>query len=254
MDVQKEEIRNDLTFEYTFFFENGTHQKFIIRLNWQDLRYVPMNPMRRRPYWAQLEYCQCSVCPLQSKQQKYCPIALNLVDFFDHFNSLYSYNIAKVILSTRERTYVKKTSIQQSLGSMMGIIMVASGCPVMNHLKPMVRFHLPFATIEETVFRSVSVYLLGQYFSRKRGQTADLDLKRLKKMYLDVQEVNVGMANRLRSVTRTDAFANAIITLDAFAKELPCSIEEQLKDIEYLFNDMNDTQTPTEADLSEAVS
>ena len=35
----------------------------------------------------------------------------------------------------------------------------------MESLKPMVRFHLPFATVEETVFRSVSTYLLSQYLA-----------------------------------------------------------------------------------------
>ncbi|MBN2010749.1 hypothetical protein JW960_15490 [candidate division KSB1 bacterium] len=239
MDVLMDTQENCLTFDYTFFFENGSHQNFSIRLDAHELSYVAIGKSSRRPYWAELEYCQCANCPLLRVQQKYCPIALNLVDFFDHFNTLYSYNIAKVIISTEERTYLKKTSIQQSLGSMLGIIMVSSGCPIMNRLKPMVRFHLPFASIEETVFRSVSVYLVGQYFARKQGKTADLDLSGLKEFYLEVQEVNVGMAHRLRSVTKTDAFANAIITLDAFAKELPCSIEEQLKDMEYLFHANN---------------
>ena len=99
----------------------------------------------------------------------------------------------------------------------------------------MVRFHLPFATVEETVFRSVSIYLLGQYLSIKKGLKADFKLDQLKKSYIDIQKVNCGMASRLRTVTEKDAFTNAVITLDAFAKELPWSIEEQLKNIEYLF-------------------
>ena len=119
---------------------------------------------------------------------------------------------------------------------MLGIYMVTSGCPIMEKLKPMVRFHLPFATVKETVFKAASTYLLGQYFLHQSGRKPDLELDLLKKYYVDIQKVNRGIATRLRTVTENDAFANAIVSLDAFAKELPWSIEEHLKDMEYIFN------------------
>ncbi len=65
----------------------------------------------------------------------------------------------------------------------MGIYMVTSGCPVMGKLKPMVKFHLPFASGEETSYRMVTMYLLAQFFKYKNGKEPDWDLKNLVKIY-----------------------------------------------------------------------
>ena len=119
--------------------------------------------------------------------------------------------------------------------------MVTSDCPNMISLRPMVRFHLPFATIEETVFRSVSTYLLGQYFKHKNGEEADWDLDGLLENYETIQKVNYGMASRMRSAVDKDANLNALVVLDVFAKELPFSIQKSLEMLEYLFKDATST-------------
>ena len=160
---------------------------------------------------------------------------MNFVEFFEFFKSVDSYNETEVVIESPERTYRHNTTVQKGLGSMMGIYMVTSGCPVMEVLKPMVRFHLPFASIEETVFRSIGTYLIGQYFSMKKGLPADFHLEKLREFYIEIQKVNVGIVKRLRPVITKDAFANAIISLDAFAKELPWSIEDDLENLEYLY-------------------
>jgi len=49
--------------------------------------------------------------------------------------------------------------------------------PIFEKLKPMVRFHLPFASIEETKYRAISMYLLAQYFLYQQGSQPDWDLK-----------------------------------------------------------------------------
>ena len=54
--------------------------------------------------------------------------------------------------------------------SLIGIYMVTSGCPIMDKLRPMARFHLPFASTEETIYRAISTYLLGQYFLEQKGK------------------------------------------------------------------------------------
>ena len=235
MEIENCERNDYITFRYKFYFEDGKKKNFIIRLHPITLNYIPINPILQRPLWTKLSYSRCENCPLDERKYEYCPIAINIVELFDCFKSINSYNLAKVTLITRERSYTKKTTVQQSLGAMLGIYMVTCGCPVMEKLKPMVRFHLPFATVKETVFRAASIYLLGQYFLIKKGQSADLELSQLKQYYIEVQKVNRGIANRLRTVTEKDAFTNAIVSLDAFAKELPWSIEDQLKDIEHIF-------------------
>jgi hypothetical protein len=110
----------------------------------------------------------------------------------------------------------------------------------MRILRPMVRFHLPFATIEETVYRSVSCYLLGQYFKVKKDKKPDWDLKGLAEAYEEIQKVNLGITNRLRSISDEDANANAIIVLDVFAKALSSSIFVDLRELEYLYQDLLD--------------
>ena len=94
----------------------------------------------------------------------------------------------------------------------------------MSILRPMVRFHLPFATIEETIYRSVSCYLLAQYFLLKKGKEPDWELEKLAQAYEDIQMINVGMTDRLRSISEEDANANAVVVLDVFAKALPSPI------------------------------
>ena len=100
----------------------------------------------------------------------------------------------------------------------------------------MARFHLPFATEEETIYRSTSMYLLAQYFLKKDDQTVDLEFKKLSKIYNNIQIVNTAIAERLRAATETDSAVNAVILLDMYAQTLPCVIEESLDEIRYLFS------------------
>jgi len=224
-----------ITFIYRFRFEDGSEKVFTIKLNAITLNYIPLEKKQPYPEWTKLDYSQCENCPLEKPQNEYCPIALNFLDLFEFFRSIDSYDDTEVKIEAPERIYCKRTTVQRGLGSLLGIYMVTSGCPVMEVLKPMVRFHLPFASIEETVFRSIGSYLIGQYFLLKVGRSADFELNRLKEFYLGIQKVNSGIVKRLRPVIAKDAMANAIISLDAFAKELPWSIEDGLEDLEYLY-------------------
>lgn len=236
MGVENRFSEELVTFRYKFAFEDETEKVFTINLNALTLDYIPSEKKNSPPFWTKLSHCQCNNCPLDEKENEYCPIAYNFIDLFDFFTSLDSFNETMVHIDAPERTYSLKTTVQRGLGSLLGIYMVTSGCPVMEVLKPMVRFHLPFATLEETVFRAVGTYLLGQYFSMKQGIPADFGLESLKDFYLEIQHVNIGIVKRLRSVIAKDAFANAIISLDAFAKELPWSIEGDLDNLKYLYH------------------
>jgi hypothetical protein len=99
----------------------------------------------------------------------------------------------------------------------------------------MARFHLPLATVEETVYRATSTYLLAQYFLRKRGQDVDFEFEGLNKIYHDIQVVNTTIAKRLRTASETDSAVNALVLLDMFAKSLPHAVEKSLEEIRHLF-------------------
>jgi hypothetical protein len=230
------EQNENIVFEYFFTFQKGEKEHFTIKLDAKTLKYINENQTATSD-WAKLDYQKCSNCPLNSAEREYCPIALNLVSILPAFKERVSYDIVDFVVKTEERFYCAKTSLQHGLGSMLGIYMVTSGCPIMAKLKTMVRFHLPFASIEETVFRSVSSYLLGQYFRFKNNLKPDWNLEGLIQIYEEVQKVNMGMAERLRSVPAEDANINALIVLDVFAKELPQSIDESLNELAYLFSD-----------------
>ena len=222
---------------YHFLFEGKDEIEFRIDLRLNDLLNLSTNS-RKYPDWAKLEYEKCRNCPLNSYQHTYCPIAANLVDIIEKFSEFKSFEKVLTRVETPHRTYEKVAQLQVGLGSIIGIIMVTSGCPVMSVLRPMVRFHLPFATIEETMFRSASCYLLGQYFQNKKQNKPDWSLEGLAEAYEQIQIVNHGMTDRLRSITKEDANINAIVVLDVFAKALPSSIFVELSELEYLFKDI----------------
>jgi hypothetical protein len=224
----------NLNYKYDFVFENNSREVFNIQLNPETLDFI-QSENSSLPAWTELENYKCDNCTLKSSLHTHCPIAKNLVDIIPPFINKLSYENALVRVETKDRTYELKTSIQKGLSSMLGILMVTSGCPTMDILRPMVRFHLPFATIEETMYRSASCYLLGQFFRYKNGKSYDWYMNNLSKAYESIQIVNIGMTQRLRSISDKDAGANAVIVLDIFAKELPYSILDGLKKLEYLF-------------------
>ncbi len=165
-----------INFKYKFTSVNGGEK--IINTNLDRKTMSLMLPQRETyPEWTELKYFKCLNCSLDGNLQKYCPIALSIIDLVDIFKNAVSYEEVEVQIETEARNYTRRTSLQSGLSSLMGIYMVTSGCPVMEKLKPMVCHHLPFATPEETLYRVTSMYLLAQFFLYKKGQTAGLGLK-----------------------------------------------------------------------------
>jgi len=141
-----------------------------------------------------------------------------------------------VTVTTEERMYTKDTTIQQGLSPLIGIIMTTSGCPIMEHLKPMVRFHLPFASLDETVFRMVAMHLMVQYYRNQEGKQAEWGLDGLTRVYAQVGIVNRDFANRLRDAAKKDANINALVNLDCFASMVPLVADDTLKAIRPYFS------------------
>lgn len=187
------------------------------------------------PDWTRLGIHRCSVCPLEPGSSPHCPAALAFVEIMDEFGPLLSYTEVDVTVVTLERTVTAKTSVQRALSSLVGLSMATSGCPILARFKPMARFHLPLATREETMFRSVGAYLIAQFFLKQRGQTPDMELRGLRETYDLIHEVNVGLANRLREIPAGDAHLNALVILDLLAHALPYSIDDGLAELEHMF-------------------
>ena len=224
-----------ITYNYKFIFKNGVEKEFNIELDSVTLNLIQTGN-KACPEWTKLSCFKCPNCILDKRQYEFCPIAVNMVDIIDYFSNLVSRESVVVIVTAEERKYIKSVTLQQGVSSLIGIYMVTSGCPILETLKPMVRFHLPFATIEETKYRAISMYLLAQYFLYQRGSQPDWDLKKLAEAYENVRVVNESFCKRLRTIEAKDANLNALIVLDIFAGSVNFSIDSQMADdLEYLF-------------------
>jgi hypothetical protein len=188
------------------------------------------------PDWTRLTHCQCPNCPLNPARHPHCPIAVNLVDIIESFKDRFSTEEAEITVLSDAREYHRHASVQSGVSSLMGLHMVTSGCPIMDKLRPMAHTHLPFATVEETMYRAVSMYLLAQYFRNGRGKTTDWKLEELLKIYEDIRQVNQSFVRRLLSINPLDASINALVSLDCFATVTAFSIvQHSLKGMEPLF-------------------
>jgi hypothetical protein len=232
--LQENFMDQTLTVSYRFIFPNNREELIDVKIDKQTMESLH-GDSETPPDWCRLEFHQCPNCPLPAAPLIYCPLATRLVRLMTSCQNVLSYDEVKMEVTTPERMVTRNTTAQRAVSSLMGLVMATSGCPNMNFLKPMARYHLPLATEEETLFRAVSTYLLERYFRHKQGLSVDLELENLKKIYGEIRIVNMAMASRLRTVSVEDSAINAVVRLDIFAQMLPYSIEESLEEIRYLF-------------------
>jgi hypothetical protein len=208
---------------------------YTIRLAPDSGELVPDEDRPLSP-WTRLEFCRCPHCPLDSQKHAYCPVAANLESLVDSFKDELSHSLCTVKVVSEEREYRKQVTVQTGVYGIFGLIMATSGCPHFSFLKPMAHFHLPFSSVEETIIRVISSYLATQYFRWKRGDNPDWKLDALPGLYANIQRVNEGIIQRLRSLTKSgDADTNALAILDAFAAMLSLEIQEEFKSYETIF-------------------
>lgn len=220
---------------YRFLFPDGRARTYDIQLAPETGHMIVPTIANPAP-WTVLDYNKCKHCPLSAAQFSHCPVALNLAAVADDFKAERSTEPVTVEVVTVERTYRKDLRLQEGLFGIFGLIMATSACPYFDFLRPMARFHLPFSTHQETTVRSSAFYLLKQYFVAQKGGQPDFNLSQFGKLYNDLEEVNMGIIRRIRSVVSADAEANSVIILDGFAKILSMQLKRGLQSIEGLFN------------------
>jgi hypothetical protein len=227
----------ELIFNYRFIFNKEKEKTFNIRLNKNSLNII-RSKTEIPPEWAKLKSFKCSHCPLNESNYEYCPLAVNLSDVIDFFSNLFSFEQVEAIVDTGEREFRKYTSVQAGVSSLLGVLMVANDCPVMGKLKPMVRFHLPFASIEETEYRVLSMYLLAQFFLWKKGKEPDWEMKNLVNIYHDIKILNENVCKKISKIESKDANRNAVVILNNFAEHVTFILNKSiLQNIELLFKD-----------------
>ncbi|MDD5284795.1 MAG: hypothetical protein PHD54_02965 [Desulfuromonadaceae bacterium] len=231
----KENKENCYEIEYRFDFEGKRPDiEFHVLLGRTNLIALPPEGSREHE-WTLLDFNKCSICPLSSSEVRNCPIAFNLSGLAEIFSEMVSYDQAIITVNVEERSYMKRDTIQQGARSILGIYMASSGCPHMAILKPMVRFHLPFASHEESLYRHVTSYLLNQYFEYLNGKRPDIDLEKLEREQDNVDLVNRGIFKRFQGISPSDVNRNALVILNTFSVMIKMGIEGKLEQLKYLF-------------------
>lgn len=231
------EIKSEFHINFSFLFSDGSEKKTKIRIDEETLNLIRPE-LKVPPKWALLENFECPNCPLDRTKYKYCPLAVNLNDVLNDFKEYNSYAEVFVTIQTDERTYSKRTSLQNGLGSLFGIVMVANDCPVMGKLKPMMRYHLPFATLEETDYRVLSMYMLAQYVIAKNGGVPDYEMNNLKNLYDDIKILNRNVSHQLSKIKSKDALVNSVVILNTFAEHVTFILNKNtMQRMKILFKD-----------------
>jgi hypothetical protein len=216
---------------YRFELPDGTQRSLDFTFDARDFRLCNAPP-ERAPFWTELKFNQCANCPLQAAEHPHCPAALQMAGAIEPLEALVSFDTVGVTVTQAERTMYAETTAQQAMSSVLGLIMATAGCPWTDRLRPMARFHLPFATEAETVYRSLCMYLLARELSG--DQTSGFAA--LESLYDNLHLVNRGISRRLGAATRTDPAQNAVALLDAYTTLLPAAIESSLEDLKPYFD------------------
>jgi hypothetical protein len=225
---------DNLNFRYSIKLADGSEENFDCIVNAETLRLVIDAP-QPPPSWINLEYQQCPNCPLDRHATVHCPLAVNIAPVVERFSRVLSYENVHVKAIENNRITSQETSAQMGISSLIGLLIATSGCPFTDFLKPMVRFHLPFATEEETLWRATSTYLLSKYYLKSKGYNPEIELKGLSEIYENIGLVNVAIINRLQAATEKDSTLNALVVLDVFATNLSLDVEEFWTENENIF-------------------
>lgn len=203
-----------LSFLYSFRFADGAVRQFLVQLD-PDTLLLRASPHPTCPDWARLTHHQCVNCPLHEAEQPRCPVAENLVEVVAFARDRASFEEVEAEVETNGRFYRRRGALQEALSSLMGIITTTSGCPILSKLRPLVATHLPFMSSDESTFRTVSSYLLAQYFAARDGRAPDWGLEGLVRYLEEAKKANAGLCLRLRSTGVRDAALNALSILNA---------------------------------------
>lgn len=222
----KEKDVEEIKYNFRFVFQNGDEKHFCIVLDQKTLLLKSGGEIEY-PEWTKQKNISCPIEKCLEIHPDFCPVAVNLNRAIKLFGDILSYEEVTVHLETENRNYTKTTSIQAGAGSVIGILMTTSGCPVLDKLRPMVKYHLPFASIEETEFRVYSMFMLAQFLRYKKGFSTDWDMIELKNLYENIQKINRNLASKIADIERKDTNINAVVILNTFADSVSFNLDDQ---------------------------
>lgn len=217
---------------YSFFVDENCTFDFAVDENSDTSVEVPGEPV---PEWIRLERLKCPDCPLAPGSRMTCPAALSIKPVVEAFGNSVSFQSIRVMAEINGVKLEATVPAQHAVRSLVGLLLALSSCPVMEKLRPMAHFHLPFGGQEHTAFRHLGTYLIAQYLRQRHGLTPSWDLGELLELFKRLHRVNRALADRLREASSQDATINSLISLDTFAKSAEMDIEEHFAHWEKIF-------------------
>ena len=212
---------------YTLTFDDASSVECMIDTE----RQASGDPAGAAPDWTRLTHHQCSNCPLSAQQHSHCPAAQDIAKIVERFKEVPSHQAVRVRADMLERSHSRDTDLQTALQSVLGLMMATSACPVLSRMKGPARLHMPFATVDDTLFRMVGAYFIGQYHRARHGQDADWTLHSLAEFYEQVQTVNRHLRMRLDAMAGSDAHLNAIVSLMGVSMLVSFSLDQNLENL-----------------------
>jgi hypothetical protein len=179
------------------------------------------------PAWTRLEFHRCENCPLAAGQP-YCPPAVDVAPLLEKFSHVPSTVRLKVTVRNAARVCIRETDAQMGLAALLALMMATSACPIVGRLRSQALFHLPFASIDETLYRTVGDYLIKQYFIMKDGGQPDFALTGLEALYRELAILNSGFFSRIEAACAKDANLNAVVVLSSLSELVSMSLDERL--------------------------
>ncbi len=204
---------------YLFRLESGVAHQF-------EVEFDRCPAKGDLPAWTALETDKCPHCPLASAPGARCPAAADLVPVVEQFSALTSIDRVAVTVLTQNCETRKRTDTQTALGALMGLILATSACPILGRMRPMAETHVPFATPTQTVYRILSMHLVGSFLDHQ-----PFDLDGLATYFSDLDRLNHAFFARLERAVERDAGINALLRLHSTNMLANLSIEDEMENI-----------------------
>ena len=184
--------------------------------------------------WTRLTCHQCPHCPLTESNHPQCPIARNLDGIVEDSKNALCSSKARVAVEAGHRRYHLDCDTRQALRSLFGLIMSTSGCPHLDWLRPLARFHLPLADIDETLFRILSLQLVELYLTGDPAALAQAS-EIIQTRYAAVEAVNRSFISRLQAYCRADAGKRALEALGIYAQLFTLHVQSNFAPLQKYF-------------------
>ena len=196
-----------MTTRYQIKPETGDQFTFDVQ-NHKDLDPRELNSRSDLPDWVKLENYQCTICPFTSEKITFCPAAFELQDVILRCSSCISSDRVELSRIAEGGTVATETDMQRALFAVIGEKVISSACSVLNSRQWSLDYYSILTTAENLFYRSISSYLVRQFFTSPGNR--DSDLKGHLNYLDEVITVFGNLLKRIRGVSSQDANNNAL--------------------------------------------